>query len=412
MTLRNLIQPILRLPDDNESGNEGKNDLDIILEGDDEKKDDDNDSSDEEDETEDKDEDGEDSNEEDDDTNDEEDLESKEKDEEVNNVRLADVKTKYPEFAKILKEFPGLKQAFYRGEAFAERFVNAEAADEAVRKADQFDVLSDAVLSGNAEALLKDLETASPKGLKEFANNFLGDLQEIDESLYFEVTKPVIKNLLANVFAHGESEGDENYKKASVLISKLLGFSKSYNERPQSVELKKEKKEPDEKLERYEQQQYHKLHQQVATETFTALEKEIGRRLDPTNSIKSAGMKKLMVKQIRDEVDQLVGADNAHISRMNALWAREKRTGFSGTLKESIKSAYLSRATALMPKVLSKVRKDVLGSQKADDTKTSDKVNNRDKRLDVGREGKGKNSLPTIKEIRQKKMSDLDIINA
>lgn len=406
------ISEILRANDDNETP-EIKDDLSLLNE-DDVTDDKDDDLDEEDDKT--TDDDVDDSDESDDADEDDEDEEDNEKEEVVNSVSFKDVKAYLATFRAedgsvpdIYKKFPGLKQAFFRGEAFAARFSTAEQADEALNKADNFDRLSEAVVTGDVKTLLDDLEANNPKGLKEFATNFLSDLMEVDEDLYYSVTRPVIKNVIRGIFDHGVKEKDENIQKAAKIINKLV-FNSSYNSEPDKVDLKRNKPDSDPKIEKFYKEQGQKLHSEVSGAVVASLDKEIEKNLDPTNSMKS-GVKKLIVKQIRDEVMQQVAADKSHLSRMDAFWNREKRLGYSGTLKDSIKNAYLSRARSIIPSVRAKVRKEVLGTQKVSDTKLKDKLQSRTNRLPAG-PGSGGKKVVTVAEARKGRMSDKDIINA
>jgi hypothetical protein len=72
------------------------------------------------------------------------------------------------------------------------------------------------------------------------------------------------------------------------------------------------------------------------------------------------------------------------MNRINQLWKREQRNGFSGTLKSSIVTAFLGKTKTLVPKARAEARKEALG--KEDITNNSDKDV---KRPSAGRESRG-----------------------
>ena len=109
----------------------------------------------------------------------------------------------------------------------------------------------------------------------------------------------------------------------------------------------------------------------------------IDKGLDPTDSLKP-GLKRLLIKDIAQELDSVIVKDKAHLDRVNRLWKAEENAGFSGTNKDSIVMAYLSRAKALIPKIRSAKRKEYFDDQVNDDNDTRDKAKKRKKSLSPG----------------------------
>jgi hypothetical protein len=96
------------------------------------------------------------------------------------------------------------------------------------------------------------------------------------------------------------------------------------------------------------------------------LTRDIEKGLDPNNAIRP-GLKKIIVDKIFNEVVGEVAADAAHVARMDALWDRERKAGYRGAFKDSLKNTYLSRAKALVPRIRQRVRAEIAGSQKTND---------------------------------------------
>ena len=113
----------------------------------------------------------------------------------------------------------------------------------------------------------------------------------------------------------------------------------------------------------------------VSNAIDTKLTKMIDKGLDPTDSLKP-GLKRLLIRDIAQELDNTIVKDKAHLDRVNRLWKAEERAGFNGASKDSIVMAYLSRAKALIPKIRAAKRKEYFDDQVDDDNDTRDKLRN------------------------------------
>lgn len=421
--------PVVNIPDNK---SDIKDDIDLLGTEDDEPDDKEDDDADADADTDDKDDDGdkddkeeEDKEEEEEELDDEgkpkkkEDEEEEEEEEEQDLVRhsYASIKKVYPE---LFKKFPGLKQAFFREQEFTKLFPNVDDAQSALEAQENYTAIRESVINGDAETFLTNLKSASPESVASFASNFLGDLHKVDKEIYIEVTTPVIKNVLRQVLASAMEDKDENLAAAAKVTHKAI-FGGGYDDINKEVRGARSTKEEDtpernkfnKERNDFYQTKFNTLRQGVWTEVETSLTREIEKGLDPNNSIKP-GLKKMLVEKIFDEVTKKVSADTAHIGRMNQLWDREKRAGYSGQLKDSLKTTYLSRAKALMPAIRAKIRAEAVGQQKSDDKNKGDRLNknNKDKDIPAGKPAKGGKTVITAKEANRKGMSDMDILNS
>lgn len=347
---------------------------------------------------------------EEDDSNDDDDEEDEDSEEELTKISFTDIKTKFDgKYKELFKDIPQLKPLFFKAQEFEKRFSNLEDADEAIEKNLAYDEIKEIVVSGNVEGFLENLKEFSPKSVNTFAESFLPDLAKFDEKLYIKVTKPVIQDILNQVLAHGKDKDDTNIQNAAKLAHKII-FGTTELGKPEF-----KNREKDEDLEN-DKSDFLKERQQVLVQSVTSvlnseLEKEILKGLDPTDALKErAGLKKRIIKEIKATLDEALANDAGHMARMNGLWARERTSKYSGKLKDSITTAYLSRAKALIPKIRSTVRQEYLGIQKKDDKNTEDKINGRNKDLSAGRASGNKPRMVTVDEARKKGMTDKDII--
>lgn len=347
---------------------------------------------------------------------------SKDDDEEIELTRHSyrDIKEKYP---TLFKDFPGLKQAFYREQEFTKLFPTVEDAQEALAAAENFTGLRDAVVSGDAETFLTNLKEASPESLDDFAGNFLTDLKQVDKEVYYKVTTPVIKNILSEVYKVGVSKKDKNVQNAAILAFQEI-FGGDFADIPGNLsanhvrERKTNDDDPDKRKFEQERNQFYSIKhatlvKDISSNVERELTSEIEKGLDPKNAIRP-GLKKIIVDKILDEVMREVSKDQNHVGRMTALWERERKQGFNGAFKDSIKTTYLSRAKALVPKIRQRIRTEITAGQKQDDKNRKEKLNSGAKRV-VPAGGKPNNerranSGKPHDVLRGK--SDLDFLNS
>jgi hypothetical protein len=408
------IQYPLYSPDDNEGADEvvdtdtAESDLDLLNKEDEEDKDKDEDTEkpDEEDE----------SKSEDEDNPDDDEEEKPKKDDETTDTELVrasykDVTTKYPQF---FKDFPELKTAFFREQEFTKVFPRVADAKLAAQEQSEYEEVKEVVLGGDAETFLNNVGSNNPTAMKKFANNFLPALEKLDEQTYYKVTAPVLQNVLHQVFSRAKAKNDENVMNAA-RVANFEIFGTYDLGKPETKGGTKEKsdeeKDFEEKQAKFYSQKHTELRTAIVTSLDTAIDKEIEKGLDPTNSLTS-GLKKLLIKTIKAEVDEMLAGDTEHTARMDSLWKRERAVGYSGRFKDSIVTAYLSRAKALIPKVRAEKRSEILNERKRNDGKTKEQLTDRVKRPDAGDLSKGKSKVITVKDAKEKKMSDLDILNA
>lgn len=331
---------------------------------------------------------------------DKDDKEEDKKEELTSRPSYKDIKAKYP---TIFKDFPELKQVYFREQAYSEVFTTVDEAKQAASTAESYGQLRDTVIKGDAKTLITQLNEVDKKGFSKFTENILPAIREVDEKAYYAITSPIIAKLLREVLSEGKSAGGDtgiNIQKAAKVVHKVI-FGGDYTDidKEFKTESKTDKEDSDEtkelkkKVEESEQKDYTRLFTEVSKEFDTKLEAEIDKRV-PKEGM-SEGIRKLIIKEIRDKIDRSMGADESHVSRMNALWKKEQRNGFSGANKDSIITTALSRAKSLVPKIAAEV--------KAENGISSKKENKEDdkEKLDTGAQG-GKNSKLSMKEIREK----------
>lgn len=320
---------------------------------------------------------------------------------------------KYPDIFKD-PEFKKVKNTIYREQEFTKYFPDPKDAEDALQAQNNYEGLKELVLSGNTGQLLTNIKDVSEESLEEFATNFLPSLQKTDKELHKKISDNLVKRVLSNVINYGENhdhkETGENFVKAAKVVAKAI-FG--------NYELGKidEPKERDEKLEKerhtFLEEKRITLLDSVANELDTELDKIVG-DVDPGKILdKRPNLKKKIIAEIKEEIREALQNDRGHGAKMDSLWARERRNGYSGTLKNSLKTTFLSRAKVLMPEIRKRVRTEYLGTVKDKDKKEKDLLSSRDKNPDPSgrqssRRGKG---IPSAKEAKEKGMTARQILD-
>jgi hypothetical protein len=354
------------------------------------------------------------------DDDEEKDEEGKEKEDEVNEdeiVRLnwPKLKEKYPELAKD-PEFKQLKNTVYREQEFTKLFPNPKDAEEALTAQGNYEDLRSLVLSGNTEELIKSIGDVSEKSLDSFASSFLPSLRKTNSKLYAKVTTPLLRRVLSEVARHGKQHDDTktgtNIQNAARVVNKIIFDDDELGKVEDDAVKDTGDKELDEDRKKYFGQKQQDLLDDLVESTDKEMDDLIG-ELDPGKVLeKRPKLKAKMLAEIKDEIRKTLANDRAHNTRLNTLWQREQRNGFSGALKDSIKTTFMSRAKVLIPEIRKRVRADYLGATKDSDKNIADKIKNRDRNIEPGRNvtSSGK-KVPTAAEAKKKGMTAKDILD-
>lgn len=337
----------------------------------------------------------------------EEEEEPEEKPEGVLRPTFKDVTAKYPE---LFKDFPGLRDAFFREKEFSKVFPSIEDAKDASERADDYDYLEGLITAGGRGELKEffdvigktDVET-----LQKMAGNFLPSLFEANADLYYNVTTPIISNVLKAAEREGATRGDENLKNAALHIANFI-FG------PKGLEGVPKVEGHDEKLkgerEKFYEERFAISQREIYDSGKDKLLASIKAEVDPEGAFDSYTVDK-MAQDIFDGIGKSLEADSDHMNRMNNLWSRAARAGFTGDWKARIVSAYLARAKSLIPPVRSKVREKVLKDRKTSEETRKQKAESTNKReLGVSSPAGLKSSVVDSKRVDYRKTSDMDLI--
>jgi hypothetical protein len=344
----------------------------------------------------------------DDDESEEEEEDDKKEDEEPELARftLDEIKAAFKDNPEGLKQ---ARHAFFREQQFTEIFPTVEEAQKAADAQLAYESITEAVVGGDTDKFFAQLKEASSSGMEKFSKNFFPSLMEVDKDLALDVATPIVKRFLNNVYEHSKTMTNEQDKKnvanAAKIVRRVLfggSFEEIESDKGILAKEKKEESEVDKDKKEYFAKKYNDLYTEVANLCNTKLDEEINKGLDDLTKTKP-GLKRILAKQIRDAVRDKMQTDKNHLARMNSLWHREDRNGFSGTLKQSLLTTFMAKAKSLVPKERALARKEALGKE--------DKEEKEPSRLTGGRQvrGTGKSAM-TPERAKAEGLSTVEIL--
>ena len=322
-------------------------------------------------------------------------------------VEFKDIKSKYPAF---FKDFPDLKHAFFREQQFSEIFPTVEDARKAAEVENAYAEITAAVVEGNVGKFLTELGNESADSVRTFSQNFLPAIREANKDLYFDIVAPQVQEFIKNVYRHGDKGKDDNIKNAAKIVHKIL-FGGAYEDIEGEVSLvdasrgKKDEAVENDKR-NYFAGKYRALSSEVSKVCYDALDTEISKGLEDLN--KQPGLRKIIAKEVRTRILDEMEKDSLYLGRMNTIWKKEERNGFSGSNKSSFLTIFLGKAKTLVPRIRAEIRKETLGK----DAGKGDSDKRESTRISGGRESsKSSGGKMTIERAKKENLTTRQVFD-
>lgn len=335
-----------------------------------------------------------------------------------------DITTKFP---TLLKEFPQIRDMYFREQKLTEVFPTVEEAQEAREDLESFKLLESNLKSGKVEDLSNTLSAIKDLGedtLINMAINFLPSLQKLDQNAYYSATTPIVLDIVRSLYDAGIKNGNENLKNTGLAAALYFFGDKDVASGAKTVNLPKTKVQEDKKddaLEnerrQFSQERYSSLLSDVNTDYISEISSAIQDGIDP-DGIMTKFLKEALTEKIIKSINQVLSADTNHQSKMKSLWKQAESSKFSRDWKDRIKFAALSRAKSIMPTIRNKARAEALNTKENNGKRVSENVGK-----SVKIEGQRSGSVRTISnssmskigsinpnKIDYKKTSDMDIL--
>lgn len=313
-----------------------------------------------------------------------------------------EITTKYP---SLFKDFPALRQGFFREQKFTEIFPTIEDATAASEASDDYNAIVADLQEGKIDNILEVLEGDQ---LKNAAASFLPSLFEKDKQVYFAITGPLLNNFLIQAYNAAESSGDADLKASAQWLAKWAFGDFAYASggkvvQPMNNQPSDGKKRLDDERKEYENSKFQDNYNSVVDTGLKALRNDIARGL---SDVTSATLKSMIIKAVEEEVSDALERDPSHVRKMDALWKRARGAGFVGDHKTRLLTTYLARAKSLVPAIRSKVKAEVTGQKTS--IQSSEATTST---MPSGSQPILKSKAPTDpKKINWRETSDIDLI--
>lgn len=264
-------------------------------------------------------------------------------------------------FPKLLKEIPELRKIIYSEQQFTQSFATPEEAKEAREAIEAYGTYEQDLLAGESKGLIETLDKTNKDSLKSFLANFIPTVFEHNQDLALQMLYPEFKKMLR---AASRNKNENISKSAENLHVFIFGDDKLEAD----AGLKpKEKSDGETDLQRREREFNERKAQGFYNDVKLTVERRLTRIIE--KSLENTGLSTLAreaaVNKIASKVDDAVRRDKRFQGNLRDLGMKAKRSDFSIEGKDSIISAYLSRAKMQ----IKNARQEVLRDEKI----TSDK---------------------------------------
>lgn len=352
---------------------------------------------------------------------DEEEEGKKDEEEEEEEVEFAsrrpsykEVKEKYP---NLFKDFPGLRDAFFREGAYSKVFATVEDAQEAQDELDTLQDLRDKVLEGDIEVIFQATKDANVRSFDKLVDNLLPTLYKTDADAFSRAITPSIENLVRMAYREGLGKSDEDLQNAALGLSEWFfgtkdvarGVASGNNARNRQGSDKHQEQENqlDRDRKDFEAQRFRDAYNIVYADCNDAMRGEVAEGLDPDKEL-SPYLKDKLIDDVLSAIDKELQKDPDHLALMNSKWRRAKQDGYSRESLRRIVNAYRARAKSLIPTVRSRMKSKALGVS-AKKAQNADEARSR-KEIPAGGVHQGSNRNPSPQDIDWRHTSDADIL--
>lgn len=299
------------------------------------------------------------------------DEEKSEKDEELDDVVGAkfagrptyrQVIDKYP---KIFKDFPGLRDVFFRERDYSRVFPTVEDASEAYDQLNTLKAGEQIISNGNPKDFLEVLRDYDPNKEAQFVEQFLPTLYKNNKRAFEAVTEPVIQYALRSMHMDAKRNGNENLTNSAVNVYEWLFGSDDIESggKPQRLTPAAPQNDPEkENLRQENQRLLSTRHNEFVDGALNSASRKIDSIIKTALPEEVSGFEvKSITREVMDRLGAVLRADSAHRSNMDRLIRNGRNDAYSEAARERLSSAFLSRAKLALPEIIKKVKSEALG---------------------------------------------------
>jgi hypothetical protein len=332
---------------------------------------------------------------------------------------LKSIEEKFPGF---FKQFPALRDMYFREAEYSKLFPTIDDAKEANENNIAFDSIRESVFQGNGSKFFTAIKEVGEKDLEKFSTNILGTLFQVHPQSFWRAANPLVEDIARNMFSKGVKENNESMQNAARYLSDyFFGNTEIAEGKKTSIVKIEDNNEVKQEREKFDSERSTAFRGGVETDVrnqlvslIEGLDSKTGKsRIDPDN-VFSKFIKTTIIDRIIDDLGTQLTSDKDHIRFMDSLWEKSKRNGRTEADKSRIVSSYLARAKSLIPSLRSKYVSEALGQKTRVASGKKEKVEEVNSRVNAGSNGRGSNTINknyNPRSIDYSKTSDADILN-
>jgi len=265
----------------------------------------------------------------------------------------------YPD---LFKKFPYLESAYYREQQFTEIYPTLENAKETKERAEVLGKFEEQLFSGSADTILQSVKEADSEAFARVVDNLLPNLQRVDNTAYLHTIGNIGKMTIVAMMNEAKNSQNEVLENAATVLHQFLFGNSQWQPittygKPIAQD-NESKKLADERAQ-FVQEKFESAKGDLETRTTNSIKSTVMQYIDPKDQM-SAYVKGKAGDDCMDLLDKALNADTRYKAALDAQWENAFRENFSKASMDKISSMVKSKARALLPDLISKIRKEAL----------------------------------------------------
>ena len=270
------------------------------------------------------------------------------------------VVNKYP---KLFKDFPGLRNVFFRERDYSRVYPTVEDAQEAYDQLNTLKAGEQIISNGNPKDFLEVLRDYDANKEAQFVENFLPSLYKTNKPAFETITTPVIQYALRTMHRDAARNGNDNLTNSAVNVYEWLFGTDNIEDGGTRQPLPRTQQSDPEKetLKRERDQLLQTRHGEFVDGALNTASRKIDGIIKSSLPEEIGGFEvKSITREVMDRLGAVLRADSAHRSNMDRLIRNGKNEQYSEAARERLSSAFLSRAKLALPEIIKKVKAEAL----------------------------------------------------
>lgn len=266
-------------------------------------------------------------------------------------IAASPIKAATAKYPKLFKEFPELRESYFRDRDFRQVFPTVEDARLAYDATEQYSFIQNEVASGNPTSLVeflgKDTNT-----LARFGRSFLKQSMATNPEAFEHITKPILIGVLNNAMKEANLHGNKNLAASVKWISQFALGDPNIPADTFTADKAPDSNGRNPVIEGQLKEFTDEVFEQGQTQTLELI-------ADSIADLKvNKAVKKTLIREMFAEADKRISADKPHMKMMDTIWNKVRRGAVNRQNRATIVSAYVGAFKKLLPSVRASVLRD------------------------------------------------------